>query len=464
MGALRTLILQGGDQPNEDDSDSESEVGQSLKAIIQRISGEDNEPEDALTGTGTRPEFAWHEEPRSPPSRMSFNSERNRASSDIEDDAISIYSQFSSTYTFRSRSSSARRKRSMKRNGKGGRLSRRMTAMSMMSVYSQGSFCAGDAIDLPSVPTLPWGLTADSTGGPEESLLDKDLGEMTFEAPEYAYAFSWDDYVGHGLEGVALAGRAPTRSGADFETALHSGKSTQAAAEDPTPDDWRALLTTQDQEKFKRRTSSNISVVENLLTDVHDWEIPVYPRHPFADAGSLATNGSVGDMSITSVSTSAQALVPNRRQRTVRRVAPPLSSPPSNYQPPGSPSVNLSFDAEAKNGSPRRETAPRGHAAFPLVDADKQARGVRLGLRGMKSRVNVLTSRIVALTIASSRSSSSPVFPSRRGTDSYDRLPSSTSYYAMGAAEPSWPSASVSPTTTSSSHSSARSPPSSASS
>ncbi|KAJ7038174.1 hypothetical protein C8F04DRAFT_371011 [Mycena alexandri] len=473
MGALRTLILQRGDhKSNEGDSDSESEDGEALKAIIQRISGDEHEHEDSLIATS--PEFAWPEEPRSPPSRMSLHEpERNLASSDIEDDAVSIYSQFSSTYTFRSRSSSTRRKRSIRRNGKGGRLSRRMTAMSMMSVYSQGSFCAGDAIDLPSVPTLPWDLERGSTGGAaEEPLPDETLGEMTFEAPEYAYAFSWDDYVVHGLEGVALAGRTPIRSGADFETAIPSRlpvtKSHFPTAKDPAPDDWRALLTVQDKEKSKRRTSSNISVVGNILPNVQDPEIAVYTRHPFADASSLATNGSVGDISTTSVSSiSAQALLPNRRKKTVRRVAAGAPSPPFNYQPPASSSVNLIFDAEAKNGgSPRETRSPR--AAFPFVDGDdKQTRSVRSGLRGMKSRVNVLTSRLVSLTIASSRSSSSHIFPSRRGADSYDRRPhpSSAPYFEMGAAS-SWPSTSVSPSSSTSSASagSAGNPPSSTSS
>ncbi|KAJ7786339.1 hypothetical protein B0H16DRAFT_1708527 [Mycena metata] len=310
--------------------------------------------------------------------------------------------------------------------------------MSMMSVYSQASFCAGDAIDLPST----------STGGAAEEVLP----DESFEAPEYAYAFALDDYVNHDLEGVALAGRTPNRSGADFETAilpqLPAAESDVSTPEDPAPGDWRALLTDQDQEKSNRRTSSNISVVGNVLSNVQDSEIAVYARHPFADASSLATNGSIGDTSITSVS----SLLPNRRQKTVRRVAAGAPSTPSNYQPPGSSSVNLIFDTEAKNGSSSRATRSRARAAFPFVDGDdKQTRGVRSGLRGMKSRVNILTSRLVSLTIASSRSSSSRIPPSRRGADSYDRRPhpSSAPYFAMDAA-PSWPSTSVSPSSTTS--------------
>ncbi|KAJ7706153.1 hypothetical protein B0H17DRAFT_613342 [Mycena rosella] len=427
MGALRALILRRAGRTFE--SDRDREVGESLEAIALAHKRDSGDYEDSSTCTGMTPEFAWQEEPRPPPSRLSFyeSAEPIHASSDPgeedQDDAASIYSQFSSTYTFRSRTKSTMRMRSLRRNGSTGRMSRRMAATSMMSVYSQASFSSQDAMDMPPVPSLPWGLRGDLMGDVAEgSIAEHDLGEMTFNAPEYAYAYSLDDYVGHGLEGVALAGRTAVRSGEDFEAALPRHNSRPSG-------DWRALLTAQDNEKAKRRTSSNISVVGNVFASEIDPEVT--PVFAFTDVGSVATNGSIGDISTTStlmpispVSTgnSPVALVPNRRQRTIRRVATTLPSP---RQPPSSTSVNFVFDTETGDGGWRREVSFGETLPFPSVgpqapltteDKVKKARGMRSGLQGMRSRVNVLKSRLVSLTLAP-RSPSSASFSSGRSAE-----------------------------------------------
>lgn len=443
------------------DDECDSEMGESLEAIARANSSAEDYDESS-TCTATIPEFAWQEEPRSPPSRLSFcETPEWNPSSDIDDDAVSVYSQFSAAYTFRSRS--VRRKN--------GRLSRRTTAMSMMSVYSQSSISSQDAMDLPPIPSLPWGLRGDLIAEDAEN----DLGEeMTFGAPEYAYAYSLDEYVGHGLEGAALAGRTTARSGVDFEaelpSILHSEISTSVATNTGRRDDWRASLTANGKGKGKRRTSSNISVV-GLIPTAQDPELA--PRLAFADGSSITTNGSISDVSTTSTLTpmSPRTLTPNRRQRTIRRgTTSPPSSPRSNYQPPSSTSANFIFDTETGHGGWRREIPPGSGASFPSPEDNmKQARGVRLGLQEMKSRVGGLKSRLISLTL---RSPSSPTFPSGLSSNFYDHRsgpdpsisrhpPNSPSGFSK------WPSASVSPSVSSSSSSSGTSeasPPSSASS
>ncbi|KAJ7932375.1 hypothetical protein B0H13DRAFT_1955121 [Mycena leptocephala] len=442
MDLLRKLIFEDddfGQNSSESDNEHESEVGESLEAIARAHRSIGDERRDSSAGTTSIPEFAWQEEPRAPPSRMSFyrspSPERIHPSSDIEDDAVSIYSQFSSKYTFRSRSNGTRRLRSVRRNGTKGR-SRRMAAMSMMSVYSQSSFTSRDTMDLPSVPTLPWGLTSDSIGGATEDLPDNDLGEMVFEAPEYAYAFSWDDYVGHGLEGVALAGRAPPRSGANFEAELpfsrRAGKPDFVASTDSAEADWRALLTGPDKGKSKRRTSSNISIVGNVVT---------------------ITGGSASDVSTTStLPLSPRGFVPNRRQRTIRRVTTTLPSSPSSYQPPSSStSVNFIFDAEDKNGGWRREMSPGDTERVPSVGPQEKLKPPEAFVRTAgdeepRQRVEKPSCfshpSIISLSNVHTFPPRSPV--------SHDRPPIPAS----------WPATLISPTVSSHSSGSASAPPS----
>ncbi|KAJ7181683.1 hypothetical protein C8R43DRAFT_1117040 [Mycena crocata] len=427
LGALKRLILRRGGRSSTTGSDPENEndVGQSV-AEIARARKSDSDESSACTAT--IPESAWQEEPRSPPSRISFYNTFDRAHSasasdlDDDDDAASIYSQFSTTYNFRSRSRTIKSMRSARRARKNGRMSSRM---SMMSVYSQASFSSQEAMDLPPLPALPWALGDPVSDVAEDPLARNDLGEMTSNAPEYAYAYSLDDYVGHGLEGMRLAGRIATRSGRDFETVLPLPplSEPELATLDQTAswawDDWRTLLT---EVKGKRRTSSNISVVGNALPILVD---------PFTiettDVCSLATTGSIDDVSTTSTVTPAtpRALLPNRRQRTIRRTATnPPSSLRSHCPPPSSTSVNFIFDAESDGGW-RRDSLPPDMASksevgitFPSLGSEdnlKKARGVRSGLTGMRSRVSVLKSRLASIT---SRSPSSPTFPpGYRGTD-----------------------------------------------
>ncbi|KAJ7092753.1 hypothetical protein C8R44DRAFT_891181 [Mycena epipterygia] len=478
MDALRTLILRRGRRSSGCESEDESEVGESLEAIAR---AHDDEHDDSSACTVTVPEFAWQEEPRAPPSRLSFyeSAERIHTTSDIEDDddATSIYSQFSSTYTFRSRPRSTQNmRRSVRRNAKHGRMSRRMTATSMMSIYSQASFSSQDAMDMPPMPALPWGLKRDSIGNVAEEPPDNDLGEMTFNAPEYAYAYSLDDSVDHRLEGVALAGRTAARSGEDFEAQLPlSTRANSKSSRSNEFDDWRALLTAQATGRGKRRTSSNISIVMDPVVAIRQAFIEVRPA--FTDVGSLATNGSIGDISTTStlIPASPHTLVPNRRQRTVRRIANSPSSPPrSNYQQPSSTSVNFIFDTETENGRSRREISSGLSTPFPFPGPEekmKKARGVRSGLRGMKSRVSVLTNRLVSLTLPSSRSPSSPSFPTanspglythRHGTNS-TLLPHPPTSPSTGATSASGsPSVSSSSSSSGGSTSTETSPPSSA--
>ncbi|KAJ6575140.1 hypothetical protein B0H19DRAFT_1127348 [Mycena capillaripes] len=440
MDVLRRLIFEDGEDGHNSigsDSEPESEIGASLKAIVRAHKCGGDEHEDSSTGTTTVAEFAWQEEPRAPPSRMSFyeppSPERIHRSSDVEDDdGISIYSQFSSAYTFRSRSNSTRRRRSVsvRRSGKKGRMNRHVATTSMMSVYSQASFSSRDTMDLLSVPTMP--CSSGGSDGIAEDLLDNDLGEMVFEAPEYAYAFSWDDYVGHGLEGVALAGRTPTRSGADFEAQLpfsrHAGKPDLSTL----PDDCRSLLTGSDEVKSKRRTSSNISVIGNIIPTIQDPEVGTSTGPALTDVSSLVTNGSIGDVSTTSTwPMSPRALVPNRRQRTIRRVATAL---PSSHPQPSSVSV----------------------AVVGPEDKISQGQSVRSGLRGMRNRVSVLKSRLVSLTLPSSRSPPSPTFLRGHAPESYDGLltPSSAPCFATGPSSGGqWPPPPVSPSMASSSSS-----------
>ncbi|KAJ7783811.1 hypothetical protein DFH07DRAFT_935329 [Mycena maculata] len=437
MGLLRALIMQ---RFSENDSECESEAGESS-------SSEDHD--ESSTCTATIPEFAWQEEPRSPPSQRE-SPEEIHTSSDIEDDdAASIYSQFSAAYTFRSRSV---------RRPTDGRLSKRSIALSMMSVYSQASISSEDT-DMPPIPSLPWSLRGDHI--PEESVAESDLGDMTFNAPQYAYAYSLNDYVGHDLEGAALAGRVAGRSGAELETELPSTRtmSDPAASNEDSLEDWRFLLTGGATSKGKRRTSSNISVVEN--------EIPAFeePEHTsqlaLTDRGSITTNGNIGNVSTTSTLTpmSPRTLAPNRRQRTVRRGTTMPYSPRSNYQSPSATSVNFIFDPEAGQDGWRRETPSED--TMPLLspqDTTKKARGVRSGLQGVKSRVNVLKSHLVSLTAPSSRSPSSVNFPAGISPDFYDRgprqNPSSSPFTPPSpSASPRWPSTSVSPSVSSSSSS-----------
>jgi hypothetical protein len=403
----------GGRSSSGSASGDDSEAEGSLEAAPLSHNSGDEHPSSS-TCTVTIPEFAWQEEPRPPPSRLSFYEpvEPNDTwydTDEFKDDAASIYSQFSSAYTFHSRSRSIRGTRSIRRNGKPGRMRRRMTATSMMSVYSQASFSSQDAMDLPPMPSVPWGLKGDPIGGAVAESAENDLGEMTFNEPEYAYAYSLDEYVGHGLEGAALAGRTAARSGADFEAALPLASYTPTEA--GSSDDWRTLLTAQEKGKGKRRTSSNISVVETVFASCNNPRFITGPA-AISDAGSQTTNGSIGDISTTSTltPTSPGAFVPNRRQRTVRRVVPSLpSSPRSNYQPQSPTSVVFE---ETRNGG-LREVSSDGdlHSASPGPEkTTKKAgtRGVRSGLRGMRSRVNGLKS-LVSLTLAP-RSPSSPSF------------------------------------------------------
>ncbi|KAF8216216.1 hypothetical protein K438DRAFT_631452 [Mycena galopus ATCC 62051] len=395
LDVLRALISQRGG-PNLV-GEPQSEGGMSLEAIARAHESSD----DDLTTCGTTiPEFGFQEEPRAPPSRVSFyeSPERVHTPSDIDDDAFSTYSHFSSTYyTFRRRSSSTRRKRSVRRNGsKGGR--RRMTPVSMISVYSQASFCSQDAVDAPSVPILP-AMTGDSIGG-HEDLDENDLGEMVFEAPEYAYAFSWDDYVDHGLEGSALAGRSPVRSGSDFEAALFSRpnrrEDSAVDSEIRPDDDWRALLTAQDKGKLKRRTSSNISVVENAVPIIQVPMATDMARPALTDASSLATSGSISDISTTSTSP-PRALLPNRRKRTIRtRIGTTVPYPSTPEYPPTTP----------RSG----ESSSAPNVMSTLVKPKGTTTETKSPLRGMKKRVSVFKS-LVSFTLALPRSPSSPTFP-----------------------------------------------------
>ncbi|KAJ7487624.1 hypothetical protein B0H11DRAFT_1102799 [Mycena galericulata] len=407
MGLLRTLLMQR--KRSESYDGCESEVGESLEASVA-----ESDTAESSTCITTVPEFAWQEEPRSPPSRMSFceSLERNNPSSDIEDDdAVSIYSQFSAAYTFRSRSI----------RGRNGRLSRRTTAVSMMSLYSQASISPQDAMDLPPIPALPWDLKGDLF--PEETVADSDLGEMTFNAPEYAYAYSLDDYVGHGLEGAALAGRTASRSGADFEAELPtSHMKTSESSNRSASDDWRAFLTAKVD--VKRRTSSNISVV-GVVPPVQDPEVTT--GLTFTNRGSKTTNRGIGGVSTASNLTprSPRTLAPNRRQKTIRRATSrPPSLPRSNCRPA---SPRYVVEAGTGAGDWRRETSSADSVPFSslgLADRTKKPHGMRSGLRDVRSRVSGLKSRLVSLTISSPRSSpSSPSFTPAPSPNFYHHRP-----------------------------------------
>ncbi|KAJ6519844.1 hypothetical protein C8R45DRAFT_1085786 [Mycena sanguinolenta] len=401
IDVLRALLSQNNGRQS---SACESEVGMSLEAIARAHESSD----DSSTCRTTIPEFASQEEPRAPPSRMSFyDSECIHAPSDIDDDGT--YSQFSSAYyTFRRRSSNTRRKRLFHRTGsKGKRATRRRTPVSMISVYSQASFCSQDASSVSTVSSL---IDESSLPG-DENLAENDLGDMVFEAPEYAYAFSWDDYVGYGLEGSALAGRSPTRSGADFEAELSRSPSRPDRRRNPVTRceirrDVETALTAQDMGKFKRRTSSNISVVENAVPIIEEPMVTVVARPALTDVSSLATNESISDISTTStlpVSRSQSALLPNRRKRTIRsRVG---TTAPSNHQP-----SSLTFVGDAKNEGSRRETSAV-HVLSPPVKPKDTTVQSGSALRGMKKRVSVFKS-LVSFTLALPRSPSSPTFPS----------------------------------------------------
>lgn len=397
VDVLRALISQTGVRTlSRCDGETDSEVGMSLEAIARAHESSDD---DSTVCRTTIHEFASQEEPRAPPSRLSFYDCSERIhTSDIDDDALFTYSQFSSAYyTLRRRPSSTRRRRSVKRSGSKvkGRMQSRTTPMSMMSVYSQASFCSQD--DAPSVPTLP-SLTGDSIGGHDDPT-ENELGEMVFEAPEYAYAFSWDDYVGHGLEGSALAGRSPARSGADFEAKLPLSRrdrrgNSAVNSETGPDDDWRAVLTAQDKSKFKRRTSSNISVVCDPVATA-------LARPALTDVSSVATNGSIGDLSTTSTlpTSSPPALLPNRRKRTIRhRVS--TAAPPPAYS-------NLPASTTSVNS---RRATPFADMSSPPLKPKDPATQTGSTLRGMKKRVSVFKN-LVSFTLALPRSPPSPNFP-----------------------------------------------------
>ncbi|KAJ7225490.1 hypothetical protein GGX14DRAFT_639162, partial [Mycena pura] len=391
-------------------------------------------------------------------------------SSDIddEDDDFSVYSLFTSTYTFRSRSNSTRRRRSVRRRNSN--TSRRSTATSMMSIYSQASLSPEDTTDLPPVPELPWSLGGNVVGDVAEEMF-ADLGEMTVNAPEHAYTYSPNDYVGHGLERVALSGRAPTKSGAEFERQLpvsrQESKSHSAATAYESgslhasdyADDWRAFLNARYQGKAHRRTSSNISVViDTIPVEQHSETLAA------SDTSSSMTYGSMGVVARTS-SIPPPTLVPNRRQKTIRRVAttlPSSSRSNSKYQRPNSTSTRSISDAAAEKsvGGVRDGIVPFSYAGPD--DNMKQGRGKRPENRGVRSRVKVLRSRLASLTLAP-RSASTP-FPTERVPELSHPAPN------IGPPSVQWSSALVSTSASSSSSSSAgstsmeTSPPSSASS
>ncbi|KAJ7615285.1 hypothetical protein DFH06DRAFT_125908 [Mycena polygramma] len=263
---------------------------------------------------------------------------------------------------------------------------------------------------------------------------------MVFEAPQYAYAFSWDDYVGHNLEGVALAGGSPSRSGVDLEAQLPfspRGNPRQTPPE-TAGNDWRALLTGPDQVKGKRRTSSNISVVENFIPTIQASQLATIAGPAFAAVSPPATNGSVND-------------------RTIRRLPTTLpTSPYGNYQRSSPPSPNSIFGADTENPGRRHEKSSGGEPYLSARAEQTQASGVRSGLRGMRNRVSVLKSRLVALTVpsSSSRSPSSPSFPPKHAVESYERrypIPSASSSATVPSSSAQWPSASVFPTASSTS-------------
>ncbi|KAJ6610885.1 hypothetical protein B0H10DRAFT_397047 [Mycena sp. CBHHK59/15] len=421
MGALMDLILQHSCGPNQSQESTEwashfeSGVGDSSETIAPHA----DDLDDARTAD--IPEFVWQEGPKSPPSLCESQERINTPGigEDDEDDAASFYSQFSVAYSFPSRPKSPKNLRSVRRSQRRRRMSRRLTTTSMMSVYSQASFSSLDAADVSPMPSLPWDLRLDQIDDVSEELpAEIDLGVMTSNAPDYAYAYSLDENVDHGLDGVVLTGEG------------------LLVEEEPEMtnnfDDWRNLLTARDKGKGKKRTSSNISVVGNVIVNVAEDSREANAETVFTDVGSVSVNRSIGDISTTSTLTPASPhprvlttwLVPNRRRKTIVHRLPSVLSSSSTispstaatYQSPSSPSVNSIFDSTALHPRWRRELFSESgdvDIPFPRLDPEdkmKRTRGVRLGLRVMRSRVSVLKSRLVSLALPPARIPVSPSY------------------------------------------------------
>nr|GAT44209.1 predicted protein [Mycena chlorophos] len=114
-------------------------------------------------GRGSIPEFFSQEEPRPPPSRLSYHTSRERDEDDSEtdDEAVEFYAMYSTHFRPRTPSFTRRRVPSLRR--KNSRSERRSLATSMVSIYSQASAALSpeDLMDLPPVPALPWSLRRD---------------------------------------------------------------------------------------------------------------------------------------------------------------------------------------------------------------------------------------------------------------------------------------------------------------
>ncbi|KAF7306945.1 hypothetical protein MIND_00487300 [Mycena indigotica] len=144
-----------------------------VKASSETLTSEAHSPSHSKDRNSLyQAEFAWQEEPRSPPSRLSFHA-GDGVANDTEDEdeevksIYSIYSHFSSTYSFRSRTPSARRKRAPPVRRNNSKLERHSMATSVVSVYSQASYAPEDRTELPPVPVVPLVLKVDKAPSEE---------------------------------------------------------------------------------------------------------------------------------------------------------------------------------------------------------------------------------------------------------------------------------------------------------
>ncbi|KAK7064213.1 hypothetical protein R3P38DRAFT_2823070 [Favolaschia claudopus] len=343
------------------------------------------------------PEFASQEEPRSPPSRISFYESPPpspvSSESDIDDDAMSVYSHFSSAYyTSRRRPSRHRRVRSVRRSGsKGrGRATGQMAPMSMTSIYSQASFCS--PVDQLLVSPLP-----QSTGGVEDDVTDNELVPAVFEASTYPYAHSRDDYSGRALKPSVPALRSPMRSGVDFEPRPPLSRR-EKIGDVPHNDQWRDVLDIQRKANSTRRTSSNVSVVGH--------PIGVNPRQ-ITKAPAI---GIIHEFPPTSTPpTSPIPLVPNRRKQTNHhRFGPFAPSTPSlptctiPHPPPNTWMLNGSSNPSEISLS----KVPLPQAPLPAKPNDV-APQTGSGLRGMKKHLSSFRN-LMSFSFSRSQSSPSP--------------------------------------------------------
>ncbi|KAF7320319.1 hypothetical protein MKEN_00816700 [Mycena kentingensis (nom. inval.)] len=249
------------------------------------------------------PEFSWQEEPvpRSPPSRLSFYThsdhdqpEREEDENDETTSMYSIYSQFTSTYSFQSQAPtmSSRRGTGSIRRRPSSRSDRRSTAMSMMSVYSQASFVREDTKDLPPIPLLPWALKPESVGG-----------QSALHAQSHPYAAEQAERTSVVMGDAAIS-----------STPLPAVPSIPSSPISPTlfSDDWRALLAGRNPKPLKRQPSVVSALSGTSNTSVVDVALP-----PHKNTELIKPNSSESPL----------ALVPNRRQRTIRRPTTTLVPP-----------------------------------------------------------------------------------------------------------------------------------------